>query len=68
MSVDNRECNECGATDWKQVIQTDYPERRQERDRTVQTVYECCDCGSEGKHFVHNDGTADIFSGAMREK
>lgn len=61
-----RDCNNCGDSDWKRVLENDYPERRRERDRTVETIYECGGCGSEGKHFVHNDGGTDTFSGALR--
>jgi len=66
MDIDEQTCGDCGASEWKQVVQTDYPERRQERDRTVRTVYECADCGAEGTHFEHRDGGPDTFSGAFR--
>lgn len=60
------ECNECGGTDWSEVLTTDYPERRRERDRTEKQVYECESCGAEGRRFVHNAGGPDTFSGAFR--
>lgn len=59
-------CNECGGSDWTKVLETDYPERRQERDRTVKKVYSCQQCGVEGTQFIHQNGGPDIFSGAMR--
>lgn len=61
-----RECNNCGSSEWHQILTKDYPERRRERDRTVQTVYACESCESEGRHFVHNNGGPDTFSGALR--
>lgn len=60
------ECNECGASDWSKMQENDYPERRRERDRTVEKIYRCTQCGNEGKRFVHNNGGPDILSGAMR--
>jgi len=66
MDIDEQECNECGASDWSELFSKDYPERRRERDRTVQTIYACTECGSEGKHFEHNDGGPDTMSGAFR--
>lgn len=62
-----RDCNNCGNSAWKQLLKKEYPERRRERERTVQTVYECEVCGTEGKHFEHKGGTKPIFSGALRE-
>lgn len=62
----NRECNECGASDWKQVVSTSYPERRRDRDQTIKTVYECQSCGSEGRHFDQQDSGTEQYSGAMR--
>lgn len=59
-------CNECEGGDWTKIVETDYPENRNERDRTVKHVYICQNCGAEGKRFVHKDGGPDIFSGAMR--
>lgn len=64
--VDDRQCTECGATDWNDVWEDSYPERRNERDRTVKTVYVCQDCGSEGRHFEHNAGGPDTYSGSLR--
>jgi len=66
MSTDDRQCGECGSSEWTEILQTDYPERRRERDRTVKTVYQCDECGAEGKHFNHQDGGTEQFSGAMR--
>jgi len=62
----DRDCNDCGSGEWNRLFDTDYPDRRRERDRTVKTVYECESCGSEGSHFAHNDGGSDTFSGALR--
>lgn len=61
-----RECNECGSTDWRKLLSTDYPERRSERDRTVMNVYDCKDCGSQGKHFNHKDSGTTQYTGALR--
>lgn len=66
MTIDDQECNECGASDWNKIFDKDYPERRRERDRTVQTVYACESCGAEGRHFEHQDGGPDTYSGAFR--
>jgi len=66
MELDNQDCNECGASNWNKALEKDYPERRNERDRTVKTVYSCQECGAEGKHFEHKDGGADTLSGAFR--
>jgi len=67
MELDNQNCNECGASNWKYILDKDYPERRRERDRTVQTVYQCKECGAEAKHFEHQDSGTEQFSRAMRE-
>ena len=66
MSVDDQTCGECGASDWNEVLSTDYPERRRERDRTVKTVYQCEECGAEGNHFNHQNEGTEQFTGAMR--
>lgn len=60
-----RECNNCGATEWTKLLTDDYPERRRERERTVKTVYECDECGRQGRHFDQNSG-GEQYSGAMR--
>lgn len=59
-------CSECGSTSWRQLLEKDYPERRQERDRTIERVYLCAECDAQGKHFIHQDGGLPTFSGAMR--
>lgn len=66
MAIENRQCNECGSNEWNNVMDKDYPERRRERDRTIQTVYICENCGAEGRHFEHQSGGSDIYSGAFR--
>lgn len=66
MELDNQDCNQCGASNWNKALEKDYPERRRERDRTIQRVYICQECGAEGKHFVHQDGGGDTLSGAFR--
>ena len=66
MAIEDRECNECGASDWSKVLDTNYPKRRNERNRTVKNVYACQECGAEGKHFEHNGGGPDTYSGAFR--
>lgn len=60
------ECTECGGEEWTLLNEKDYPERRRERDRTVEQVYRCNECGAQGKRFDQkNDGTVQL-SGAMR--
>jgi uncharacterized Zn finger protein len=66
MSIEDQECKECGSSNWTEVFQTDYPERRRERDRTVKTVYECEECGAEGRHFDQRDSGTEQLSGAFR--
>lgn len=66
MEIDDRECSECSSHGWRQVVQTDYPERRQERDRTVRTVYTCSSCGAEATHFEHQHEGTEVYSGAFR--
>jgi len=62
-----RNCGDCGATDWAKMLESEYPEHRQERDRTVETVYKCRECGAQGKHFEYNNGDgSDNYSGALR--
>lgn len=61
----DRTCNDCGDSDWTELLDTSYPERRRDRDQTVKTVYECKSCGAQGRHFEHHDGP-DTFSGAFR--
>lgn len=61
----DRACSGCGGTDWRELLDTSYPERRRDRDRTVKTVYKCRECGVQGRHFSHHDGP-DIYSGAFR--
>jgi uncharacterized Zn finger protein len=65
MEVD-RQCNECGETEWNEIVQTNYPERRQERNRTIRTVLLCDNCGAEGRHFDHQDTGTEQYSGALR--
>jgi len=65
MEPDTVPCNDCGSTDWKAAHTNTYPERRKEREQTVENIYVCKSCGSEGKHFENNDG-AEILSGALR--
>lgn len=60
-----KSCTNCGSSDWNELFNKDYPEHRSDRDRTIQTVYECDECGAQGKRFEHNGGGPDIFSGAM---
>jgi hypothetical protein len=60
-----RECG-CGSTEWTLKADVDYPERLQERDRTVKEIYVCNECGTEGRRFVHQNGGPDIYSGAFR--
>ncbi len=64
--VEDRECATCGSTDWEEIWENSYPERRKERHRTVKTVYVCQNCGSEGRHFEHRAGGPDTYSGALR--
>jgi uncharacterized Zn finger protein len=59
-------CNSCGATNWNDVYETGYPERRNERDQTVKTIYKCENCGAEARHFEHKAGGPDTYSGAFR--
>lgn len=66
MEIDSIDCNECGTSDWSQVLVDTYPERRQDRDRTVKTVYRCQSCDAEGRHFQHNAGGPDTITGAFR--
>jgi hypothetical protein len=66
MSSVDRDCNECGSSEWTEIVETSYPERRKERAQTVKTVYACDQCGAEGRHFdQRNDGTTQ-YAGAMR--
>lgn len=62
----NRDCNRCGASDWTEVLSSDYPERRRERSRTIKTVYECNNCGAEGRHFENQQTGTEQFSSALR--
>lgn len=66
MVVDDRECNNCGASNWTKVLETDYPERRRDRDRTVKTLYACDECNEEGKHFEHQHMGTEKYTGALR--
>lgn len=59
-------CNKCGASNWTKLFEKDYPERRRDRDRTIQTVYECESCGAFGKHFNHQDQGTEQYTAAMR--
>lgn len=65
--VDDRNCSNCGGGDWEEIWENTYPDSRNERDRTVKTVYVCNTCGSEGRHFVHRAGGPDTYSGALRQ-
>jgi len=60
-------CNECGSSNWNEVLSDSYPERRRDRDQTVKTVYTCRECGAEGRHFEHQDEGTEQLSGAMRQ-
>lgn len=59
-------CKNCGSDEWVLLYENDYPERRTERDRTVERCYRCDACSKEGKHFEHNDGGPDQFTGVLR--
>jgi DNA-directed RNA polymerase subunit M/transcription elongation factor TFIIS len=67
MEVDNRECSKCGSTEWNLIVEKSYPDREsRERDKTEQEVYDCKECGAQGKRFEDgNDGVVS-YSGAMR--
>lgn len=65
MEIDT-DCNECGSSDWNKLLEDDYPERRRERDRTVKEVYQCNNCGAEGKRFDRQQSGTVQRSGAMR--
>lgn len=66
MSVDDKNCRECGASNWSKVAEMDYPERRRERNRTVKEVYSCEECGTEGRRFNQQKNGTIQFSGALR--
>jgi hypothetical protein len=66
MTIEDQECNECGASDWDFLFDKGYPERRRERDQTVQSVYKCEECGAEGKHFDRQDSGTEQLTGAFR--
>ena len=59
-------CNECGATNWNDIHESGYPDRRRDRDQTIMTIYKCNECGAEGKHFEHNHQGTEQLSGALR--
>ena len=66
MELDSVACSECGATDWTQILSTDYPERRKGRERTMKEVYRCENCGAEGRRFDQKNSGTTRLSGAMR--
>lgn len=69
MSLEDRECNECGASDWNEIeaATTQYPERRsRDSNKTTRRVFECRDCGSEGRKFEDGQSSNVQFSGALR--
>jgi len=66
MEIANRTCTECGASNWNYAFDKSYPDRRRDRDQTVQTIYQCKECGAEGKHFEHNHQGTEMLTGALR--
>lgn len=62
----DRECNECGESNWSLIVSVDYPERRLDRDRTKKSVYRCKECGNEGRHFEQQNNGSEVFAGALR--
>jgi hypothetical protein len=63
-----RECSRCGGWQWLKRFDDTYTGHKGQPDRsdTEKTVYECRQCGAEGRRFVDGvDGTM-TFSGAMR--
>lgn len=62
-----RECSECGASEWKRIVRKTYPDRRErDRDKTEQIVFDCAECGAQGKRFEDGFGGEITFSGALR--
>lgn len=66
MDVEDRDCRECGASNWNFLLDEGYPDRRRERDQTVREVYVCESCGAEGRRFDQQDDGTVTFSAAMR--
>lgn len=68
MTVDDRQCNECGSSDWDEVegLEIGYPESRRERDQTIRRVFLCENCGTEGRRFEDGQSSSIQYSGALR--
>lgn len=69
MNVENRECKNCGASDWREFEKAEksYPDNpSRERSQTVRKVFICNNCDKEGRRFEDgHDGTI-TFAGALR--
>lgn len=62
-----RECNECGSSDWNKLLEEQYPERRsKDRDKTTKEVFVCNECGAEGRRFEDGHSGGIQHSGAAR--
>lgn len=59
-----RECNDCGAVDWNELI-AKTKGGAGDSDPVEVTIYKCRYCGSEGRLFEDPDGSI-TYSGALR--
>jgi phage terminase large subunit GpA-like protein len=63
----DRQCNNCGESNWTKVHDEQYPERRQrDGDKTEKHVYECENCGKEGRKFVDGETGGVQYTGYAR--
>jgi len=64
----DRTCTNCGASEWTELVQESYPDRRRERDQTTKRVFKCQNCGEEGKKFERGLTGTTQYTGVLRDK
>lgn len=65
MEID-KQCNDCGSTEWKKVFEDGYPEHRRDRDQTTRQILVCKSCGSEARRFIDGYEGIETLTGALR--
>ena len=61
-------CKNCGSDEWNKIYENSYSghKSRDGRNETTKEVFECQNCGKEGRKFTDGVSGGTTFSGAMR--
>lgn len=63
------ECNDCGSEEFTEIHNEEYSGHKgsdRNRNETEKTIYECDDCGGEGREFVDGVDGGMTYSGVLR--